>query len=53
MSETAEPGPLGHQPSLYDHALRLHHLDPDVALARDGEPFPMRHPTGAGYAAIR
>lgn len=40
MSETAEPGPLAHQPSLYDHALRLHHLDPDVALARDGEPFP-------------
>lgn len=40
MSETAEPGPLGHQLSLYDHALRLRHLDRDVALSRDGEPYP-------------
>ncbi|MBC6464758.1 hypothetical protein HKK74_04495 [Actinomadura alba] len=40
MSETAEHGSLGPRMSLYDHALRLHHLNPDTALPRDGEPYP-------------
>ncbi|WP_433187932.1 hypothetical protein [Actinoallomurus sp. CA-150999] len=40
MSETAGRGPLGDQLSLYDHALRLHHLNPEAPLPRDGEPYP-------------
>ncbi|MCO6009998.1 hypothetical protein NE236_34010 [Actinoallomurus purpureus] len=40
MSEKTERGPLGDQLSLYDHALRLHRLNPDASLPRDGEPYP-------------
>ncbi|MFI7468797.1 hypothetical protein [Nonomuraea sp. NPDC049646] len=66
MSETPEPGPLGNQTSLYDHALRLHRLYPDAALPNDGRPYPVsdaprrriresqddRRRQGAGAAAI-
>ncbi|MEV5704882.1 hypothetical protein [Actinoallomurus sp. NPDC052274] len=40
MSETPEPGLLGNQKSLYEHALQLHRLHPDVALPQDGKPYP-------------
>ncbi|WP_410819267.1 hypothetical protein [Micromonospora sp. 050-3] len=35
-----EPGLLGPQITLFEHALRLHQQDPDGALPRDGEPYP-------------
>ena len=31
---------LGSQPSLFEHALRLHQQAPDGVLPRDGEPYP-------------
>lgn len=37
MSEQTRPS--GSRVSLYEHALRLHRLDPDTALPRDGEPY--------------
>ncbi|GIE89571.1 hypothetical protein Are01nite_60510 [Actinoplanes regularis] len=37
---TTEPGLLGPQITLFDHALRLHQRDPDAVLPRDGEPYP-------------
>ncbi|MFI5490344.1 hypothetical protein [Micromonospora echinaurantiaca] len=40
MSVTTEPGSLGPQISLFEHALRLHQQDPDSPLLRDGEPYP-------------
>ncbi|MGC4750563.1 hypothetical protein ACLQ28_33615 [Micromonospora sp. DT201] len=40
MSVTTEPGSLGPQPALFEHALRLHQQDPDSPLPRDGEPYP-------------
>ncbi|MFC5750467.1 hypothetical protein [Actinomadura rugatobispora] len=40
MNETPEPGLLGNQKSLYEHALQLHRLHPDVALSEDGKPYP-------------
>ncbi|MEV0215789.1 hypothetical protein [Micromonospora sp. NPDC050695] len=46
MSVTTEPGSLGPQISLFDHALRLHRPDPGSPPPRDGEPYPddERHP---------
>ncbi|MEU8376130.1 hypothetical protein AB0C22_23825 [Micromonospora sp. NPDC048894] len=40
MSATAEPGSLGLQLPLFDHALRWHREDPDSPLPRDGDPYP-------------
>ncbi|MGH3190867.1 MAG: hypothetical protein ACRDOL_27115 [Streptosporangiaceae bacterium] len=40
MSVTPEPGLLGPQISLFDHALQLHRAVPDSPLPRDGEPYP-------------
>jgi hypothetical protein len=40
VSETSEPGLLGNQKSLYEHALQLHSLHPDVAFPQDGKPYP-------------
>jgi hypothetical protein len=40
VSETSEPGLLGNKKSLYEHALQLHRLHPDVALPQDGKPYP-------------
>nr|MDT0659119.1 hypothetical protein [Micromonospora sp. DSM 115978] len=40
MSVETEPGSLGSQTSLFEHALRLHREDPDGVLPRDGEPYP-------------
>ncbi|MEU2665517.1 hypothetical protein ACLQ20_24770 [Micromonospora sp. DT46] len=40
MSVTTEPGSLGPQTALFEHALRLHQQDPDSPLPRDGEPYP-------------
>jgi hypothetical protein len=40
VSVTAEPGLLGSQTTLFEHALRLHQHVPDGALPRDGEPHP-------------
>ncbi len=40
MSVTTEPGSLGPQISLFEHALRLHRQAPDSPLPRDGEPYP-------------
>ncbi|GAA2161521.1 hypothetical protein [Actinomadura napierensis] len=40
MSERTEPGALGDQSSLYDHALRLHRPTPEAPLPRDGMPYP-------------
>ncbi|MGW4463003.1 hypothetical protein [Micromonospora sp. NPDC004704] len=40
MSVTPEPGPLGPQISLFEHALRLHRLHPDAPLPREGYPYP-------------
>lgn len=40
MSVTTEPGSLGPQTALFEHALRLHQQDSDLPLARDGEPYP-------------
>lgn len=40
MSVTTEPGSLGSQTTLFEHALRLHRRDPDSPLPRDGEPYP-------------
>ncbi|MEV4889213.1 hypothetical protein AB0K48_07485 [Nonomuraea sp. NPDC055795] len=39
MSEPTEPGQLGNPMSLHEHALRLHRLDPDAVLPRDGYPY--------------
>jgi hypothetical protein len=40
VSEQTGPGTPGNPVSLYDHALRLHRLDPDTPLPHDGEPYP-------------
>ncbi|MER7892895.1 hypothetical protein ABTX15_24045 [Micromonospora sp. NPDC094482] len=40
MSVTTEPGSLGTQISLFEHALSLHQQDPGSPLARDGAPYP-------------
>ncbi|WP_239313815.1 hypothetical protein [Plantactinospora mayteni] len=40
MSVTTEPGLLGPQITLFEHALRLHQQHPDGVLPRDGEPYP-------------
>jgi hypothetical protein len=40
VSVTTEPGPLGPQIALFDHALRLHQQHPDGVLPRDGQPYP-------------
>lgn len=40
MSVTTEPGSLGPQTALFEHALRLHQQDSDSPLPRDGEPYP-------------
>ena len=40
MSVTTEPGLLGPQITLFEHALRLHQQDPDGVLPRDGAPYP-------------
>ncbi|MEO3858118.1 hypothetical protein [Acrocarpospora sp. B8E8] len=40
MSETPEPGLLGNQKSLYEHALQLHRLHPGSVLSNDGKPYP-------------
>jgi hypothetical protein len=40
VSATTEPGLLGPQITLFEHALRLHQQHPDDALPRDGEPYP-------------
>lgn len=40
MSVTTEPGLLGPQTTLFEHALRLHQQDPDGIPPRDGEPYP-------------
>ncbi|MET7419981.1 hypothetical protein [Dactylosporangium sp. NPDC005555] len=40
MSVTTEPGRLGPQITLFEHALRLHQQDPDGVLPHDGSPYP-------------
>ncbi|MFI5893767.1 hypothetical protein ACIA5D_27060 [Actinoplanes sp. NPDC051513] len=40
MSVTPEPGLLGPQITLFEHALRLHQQHPDGVLPRNGEPYP-------------
>ncbi|WP_018686218.1 hypothetical protein [Actinokineospora enzanensis] len=40
MNVVPEPGLLGSQQTLYDHALRLHRLAPDSPLDNEGAPFP-------------
>lgn len=40
MSETPGTGLPGTQTTLFEHALRLHRLTPDVPLHRSGDPFP-------------
>jgi hypothetical protein len=43
VSVTPEPGLLGPQIPLFDHALRLHRENPDAPLPRGGKPFPDEH----------
>lgn len=52
---TTEPGLLGPQIALFEHALRLHQQHPDGALPRDGEPFPDddRHRSRPSYRRAR
>ncbi|MEU7751153.1 hypothetical protein [Micromonospora sp. NPDC049171] len=55
VSVTTEPGLLGPQIALFDHALRLHQRHPDGVLPRDGEPYPDedRHRSRPSYRRAR
>ncbi|MFI7079616.1 hypothetical protein ACIBO1_20160 [Micromonospora sp. NPDC049903] len=55
MSATTEPGLLGPQIALFEHALRLHQQHPDSALPRNGKPYPDgdRHRTQPSYRRVR
>jgi hypothetical protein len=55
VSVTTEPGLLGPQIALFEHALRLHQQHPDGALPRDGEPYPDedRHRSRPSYRRAR
>ncbi|CCH16959.1 hypothetical protein [Micromonospora lupini] len=50
-----EPGLLGPQIALFEHALRLHQQHPDGALPRAGEPYPDhdRHRSRPSYRRAR
>jgi hypothetical protein len=50
-----EPGLLGSQIALFEHALRLHQQHPDSALPRDGEPYPDEdcHRARSSYRRVR